>query len=368
MYIGRMRLDDGDLLTSLYEGMFEQPLWQSFLEKLRARTGASYATLIFRPIDDQNSFVELYAGKRPPEHLRQLFFEKFERDPLPHRQMREGRVYALTELLDPDNATQQAFYEELLVPSGMRYLRTMRITEPNGVTAWLSIASDRDFSAAIAARLAVLAPHVRIALRSFVALERERFRSAVTSRAIRNLNFGWLTLDAQCRIVDSDEHAERLLERSGILKRGRYNRLTPALPAIDREIAELVRSFARGEGGRPKAININRDPWMDILVAPFSERSVSTNYTPVAIVYLRGDSQSNVDRYEQLVDLFGLLPSEARLAWAMAQGLSIAEAAKELGLSVETARNYSKKIYAKTGARGQAELVRTLLTSVLALA
>ena len=44
------------------------------------------------------------------------------------------------------------------------------------------------------------------------------------------------------------------------------------------------------------------------------------------------------------------------------------EAAADLGLTVETARNYSKKIYAKTGARGQAELVRNILTGVLALA
>ena len=70
---------------------------------------------------------------------------------------------------------------------------------------------------------------------------------------------------------------------------------------------------------------------------------------------------------EQLVDMFGLLPSEARLAWLLAQATSIRDAAAALGLSEETARNYSKKIYAKTGASGHAELVRVIMTSVLAL-
>ena len=69
----------------------------------------------------------------------------------------------------------------------------------------------------------------------------------------------------------------------------------------------------------------------------------------------------------QLVDLFGLLPSEARLAWLLAQATSIADAAEALGITVETARNYSKKIYAKTGAKGHADLVRIVLTSVLAI-
>ena len=71
---------------------------------------------------------------------------------------------------------------------------------------------------------------------------------------------------------------------------------------------------------------------------------------------------------QDLVDLFDLTPAEARLAWSLAQGLSIAEAAEAHGLTVETARYYSKKIYAKTGARGQVDLVRNILTGVLALA
>ncbi len=68
-----------------------------------------------------------------------------------------------------------------------------------------------------------------------------------------------------------------------------------------------------------------------------------------------------------MVDLFGLLPSEARLAWLLAQATSIADAADALGITVETARNYSKKIYAKTGAKGHPDLVRIVLTSVLAI-
>ena len=58
---------------------------------------------------------------------------------------------------------------------------------------------------------------------------------------------------------------------------------------------------------------------------------------------------------------------EARLALALCRGMSISEAAEEFGLAVGTARNYCKSIFSKTGARGQAELVRIVLTSVLAL-
>ena len=44
-----------------------------------------------------------------------------------------------------------------------------------------------------------------------------------------------------------------------------------------------------------------------------------------------------------------------------------AQAAIELGFTIETARNYSKRIYGKTDTRGQADLVRIILASVIAL-
>ena len=63
-----------------------------------------------------------------------------------------------------------------------------------------------------------------------------------------------------------------------------------------------------------------------------------------------------------------LCPSpQRRVLWLRAQATSIADAADALGITVETARNYSKKIYAKTGAKGHADLVRIVLTSVLAI-
>lgn len=86
------------------------------------------------------------------------------------------------------------------------------------------------------------------------------------------------------------------------------------------------------------------------------------------IAYVHGDNWHAVDRHEQLAELFGLSPREAKMALALSRGMTIAEAAVELGLTVGSARMYSKMIYAKTGARGLPDLVRIVLRSVLAFA
>ncbi|MCB2015583.1 MAG: helix-turn-helix transcriptional regulator [Sphingobium sp.] len=347
--------------------MFEQPLWHGFVTGLMAQTQASYATLIFRPIDG-NDTVRMSAGSSALDKMQQLFIQEYGDPPLPNNQMREGRVYALQELVDSSDAWMQAFNEKVLKPAGMNSLLAVRTVEPGGAHAWLSITGENNFNAADAALLTNLVPHIRIALRSFIALEQERFRSAVNSSVFGRLNFGWLTLDTKCSILDMTSNMEQLFQRTGILRRGRYDRLMPASPAIDRELTALVKQITDGQSCPPKALHLSRDPWMDMLVAPVQKPMISGGRAPVAIAYVSGDRESQADRHEQLADLFGLLPSEARLAWELAQGTSIADSGKALGLTLETARNYSKKIYAKTGARGQAELVRIILTSVLAIA
>ena len=346
-----------DLLVPLHEGMFEQPMWRGFLARLRAEAGAEHAGLILRP-PEGNGVIELSSGSEAPAPLR----------PLLSAAMREGRVYAREELAELVGGGAQAAGDGLEPASGLEHVRSVRVREPGGWSAWAVVAGGRPFGAAVGSLMTALAPHIRAAIRVLASLERERMRSSIGADAVRRLNFGWITIDARCRIVDLDEQAERVLQQSGRLGRGAYDRLTPAAPAIDRELTALAKQFAADPEQRPRAIRLSRDPWIDMLVAPLRVRAIVAGTAPVAMIYLSGDGSSTADRCEQLAELFGLTRGESRLAWSMARGLTIAEAAAETGLTVETARFYSKRIYAKTGARGQADLVRHILRSVLALA
>lgn len=361
-----MPTGESALITELHDGVFEQPLWGRFLESLRVQTQASYANLIFRP-SENGPMVQLYAGTPLAEHLQQIFRERFGIDPLPHYQMREGRIYTMEELTDPRNAVQQAFIRDVLAPGGMQFMRSVRVTESSGVDAWLAVLDGKDFNASTSALLSRTVPHMRIALRAFVALEKGRIRSSIASEAFGRLNFGWLTLDPQCRIVDMTPNINAILQHTGLMRRGRYGRLTFASTIVEREVAHVVKSITTGMMGATRVFNISRDPWTTICVASVPLRLLSPGSPATAILYVSGDHWSRSDRCDQLVELFGLLPSEARLAWTLAQGNSIQQSAELLGITVETARNYSKKVYSKTGTSRQAELVRIILSSVLAI-
>lgn len=362
-----------ELIEPLIEGMVEDPLWSTFITRLRHRVRADYASLVFRPLPfgtPQNRVIHLCSGRQSPPIVSQLYRESLYRsDPMPYHDMRDGRVYALPDLLRGDDPEHEAYRRQLLVPSGMNMMRMMRVVEASGVSAWLSISRRRgDFSPADEALVAGIAPYLRAALRSYVALERERTSALVANEAMNRMNFGWVTLDAEGRVLDSDRQGANMLAGSSMLLRGRGGHLTAREPHVAREIAQAVRTLVGEPQSRPRAIVLSREPWLDMLLVAANIRPGTTRPAPALVAYVHADHWSTADRCDQLCELFDLIPCEARLALALSRGMSIAEAAAELGITEQSARTYSKRIYAKTGARGQADLVRFLHRSVLAIA
>lgn len=365
--------DAADLVEPLIEGIIEEPLWSTFIGRLRHRIRADYASLVFRPLPEgtpENRVVHLFSGKRSPEIVSQLYRDSlYKSDPLPYHTLEDGRVYATAELLKVDDPDHESYRTQMLAPSGMNILRMMRVQEASGISGWITVSRRKsDFDPEHDAVLAGLAPYLRAALRSYVAIERERINASVATEAIRRMNFGWLTLDADGRILDTDVHGANLLSVSGILLKNKSNRLTARSPEIAREISEAIRALVADPHGRPRAIVLSREPWLDMLLMSANIRSGTTRPAPTLIAYVHADSWSSADRCEQLGQLFDLIPCEARLALALSRGMRIAEAAVELGITEESARTYSKRIYSKTGARGQPDLVRFIHRSVLAIA
>lgn len=364
-----MELQDAELVEAVLEGAFEQPLWGTFLGLLRARTASDHVSMIFRPPDRPLSeALHLFSGGR--ERTVQAVYARYlpTLDLLSDFGMSEGRAYAFDELYPPRNPRHDAFYREIVAPSGIRSARVIRVMERTGVSAWLTVSRrGADYDPSVSRLIEALAPPLRGSLRYYIALEHERLRSAIAASAMRSLHFAWLTLDAAGTIIDGDAEAEVVLTRSRVLSRRPNGRLAARPAQLHREMHEAIRRLAADPGASPRAMTLSQDPWLDMLLVPARQTRLTAK--PAAIVaYIHGDSWRVSDRCRQISDLFGLSSSEARLALALSRGKNLEEAAGELGLSLETVRTYSKKIYAKTGARGLPDLVRILMRSVLAFA
>lgn len=283
--------------------------------------------------------------------------------------MIEGHVYALDELLCKGDPAHEAYLREIMTPSGMNRARMVRVEEPGGVSAWLTITRRKgDFESRDNSLLRRIVPYLRSVLHSYMVLERERLNAMLAGDAIKRLSYGWITLDASGHILETNDHGRHILDSSVALRRDAHGVLRVSCPKLGRCLLETIKTLAETSTAKPRAIVVSRDPWMDMLLVPAGRTAISAKSMPAVVAYIHGDNSLSSDRCEQLIQLFGLLPSEARLALALGRGMSISEAAREVNLTVESARTYSKKIYAKMGARGHSDLVLFIHRSVLQIA
>lgn len=364
------RMLTDELLIALLDGSFEEPAWSGFLEKLRRLTSADYASLIFRPPGAPSGVVHLFSGTQSPIVIQQLYRANFDKqDPTPYHSMSDGRVYSLSELLRRDDPLHDAFYEQIVIPSGMSELRTVRTVEASGVDVWLTITRrEGDFRQQDEALLAQIAPYLRSVLRAFIALERERVNGVLAGEVIRRLNCGWIALDAEGKVLETDARGEQFLSDSGVLSRNARGYLKASSIESGEKIVDVVRELTSAPGARARCVILSREPWIDMLIVPADQAAHSAKSIPAVIAYVQGDIAASGEPFEQLCRLFKLSVNEAKLALALARGLSMAEAAQALDLTLETTRTYSKKIYAKVGARGQVDLVRIIHRSLLRIA
>ncbi|MDR2858719.1 MAG: LuxR family transcriptional regulator, partial [Novosphingobium sp.] len=133
--------------------------------------------------------------------------------------------------------------------------------------------------------------------------------------------------------------------------------------------AQMLNAACRELSGAPltarRVIRLDERTGKDMLLrpAPISADSLTGLGYVIGLVRLsRREETTGAARVAAAT--LGLSEREGALAEGISRGLSILEAGHALQLTPETARNYTKRIYAKTGASGQADLVRLLLTGL----
>lgn len=361
---------ENSLVTLVHQGVVAIDGWTGFIEALRGALGALHANLTFRRTDAPMSDSTSYASGGPIEHMSRLYLDSFHRDdPLPYYQLAPGRVYTLSDIFGPDDQAVRGRFSELLGFSGNPQLLIVRITEPGGANAWLTvIRNDVPFGEEERAVLTHLGQHLAIALSVYVRLADTEARLASYTSAMDRLSVGIMTLAKDGRIIDCDAIVSGLIANGDIMARDPHGRLVLSDKAAARALTTALRDFAQEPAGRPRAVRLSEQQRADMLLLPVADRPATGRFTPVLRAYVHTDVKPMHDTIETLVEMFRLTRSEAKLALALAEGYSLAEAAGVLGFTPETTRTYCKRIFQKTGTRRQAELVRALLTSTLRLA
>lgn len=106
-------------------------------------------------------------------------------------------------------------------------------------------------------------------------------------------------------------------------------------------------------------------PALEVRIAPLACDAMWTRLPrPAALVLIGDPSDRPRPSARLLAELYGLTPTEARVAIALASGIQVRAIAAHLEVQPNTVRVHLKAIYAKTHTTGQVDLVRRLVSGL----
>jgi len=229
---------------------------------------------------------------------------------------------------------------------------------------------DRDFGEEEEALLRALLPHVQQAARLFMKISGFAASNRMLHDAIDQLRTGVAFCNRDLRVHWMNEAARAMIGRSAhvTLAGGQLR----CVRAEDREeLRELVReALAGGPSGQwLTVVGRREDNPLQVMAVPGQfAPPAGVPETPGAMLALLMSEPSRAPDFSagDIAALFDLSPAEARLAAAIAQGLSLADYSRQRGVSIGTARIQMKQVLAKMQADRQANMVRQLCGSISA--
>lgn len=359
-----------ELVLPLLEGIHESPPWGGLLRELVARTYARRAYLIIRLAnagkDQEPSAVHVAAPRAamdPPLDYRKIAAL----DLHPYGKIRPLRVYSLEEMLDYDHPDRLASQRAALQDMGVHYARFLRVSAGGAADAWIVLVRERDdFSASAVATLSAIAPHLTAGLKTLARLIEQRLQVALAQSALQRLGIGQMAFDETGRVMAADAHAGALLsfvpEPAPV-----PGRRLALIPAISQALENTCAAIAAGRADSvPLPLDAHGGLWLLLRKADLVLEQPCA--VPAAVGVLRTYRREDAAKARHaLAMIYGLSVNEASLAHQLSLGETILEAGRQLRLTPQTSRSYSKRIYAKTGASSQADLVRLILSGLAPL-
>lgn len=356
--------DETDLLLPLFRGLTEERPFATFLDRLQRRTKADYIGLILRTghgahVDWQAFHAGLdlaaHAQEEGPLNIHTL-------DRFHYENLRPRRVYAIAEFIDHDPVYRTKCTERMLA-LGIADERVVRMPDIDDVSTWLLMARACPCNAADSALLSSLVPFIEETMRAYVRVEGLRLRAEVSVQGLARSATAWMVMDREARLLSIDPHLDGWMQENLDYSPRIGERLRALGAPTERELIVAASHFAGESPGAARPLLLYDAPRLEALLTSTTDLTRRS-----MLVLCRLPNARTKESVERLARLFGLPPREAELAVTLNEGLSISEAAQRMGLTVETARNYSKRLYTKLGVRGQPELVRLVCDSVAVMA
>ena len=289
-----------------------------------------------------------------------------------------GDWFACEEHFDEAFVAASPFYQDYLIPLGARYLYGSKLHDDENSTVLighLSRTGNPPLDAGEKEAFRRLSSHLRKALNMKEALEAAAGRQSVGAELLEKVRQPMILIDNQRRITYRNRNAAELLARRQIVLD-----LDGVLTCRDADSDLDLTVAMRNLGLVPistlgdqvalqdrRVLRIKRKDGHQVAATLIALRPESTmgsfGRIPQALfTVFEPGAPVDIDPFI-LSTTFDLTPAEARVAAMIVGGSSPERCADEFNVKISTVRSQLVSIYRKTGATGQADLVRMILSA-----
>lgn len=345
-----------DLADLLFSGLVERPMWQSFLVRLAQRLGGGQAAFVIAPhrqtVGESAVVVPRGCSEEP-----------------------------FSSLLDIESFAAQAFNQPQSLSHQSGDYIALRLPLDTDRAIWLVFVASEGGSACLAqdwqAVLDALLPLLQRIVRLYLVIGESERRRRIAEHVLETSGVGVILVDSTGSIMTINAAAHAIMAHTRVL--GIHDGRLRATRQSDQQLLQKhvrqkaeEQSLRAADPGCYAAFALLRDDHplpVTVMVRPGPAFGpVSAPLRRSATIILRDPARRLRLAAPDLEQLFDLSPAEARLAQLLADGLSIEEAALQLGVARNTVRSQLQSVFAKTGTNRQGDLVRLLLSSAATLA
>ena len=354
------------LVGQIYDAAVDPAQRGAALEQVAGFVGGSAATILSR--DAARLSIEIHQHYGTDSRFRELYRDRYvELDPLldRHLDLPVEQTMGVADVMPYSESVATSFYREWVEPQGAVDLATVTLERSNARTTILQVMRGRSRGTvddAMRERMRLIAPHIQ---RSRVMGRHIRARShtvADLAEVLDCLSTAICLFDAEGRVVHANAACRKMLA-DGDLFAIVGDRIVVRNTQSDRIFRSFFDVLANGGAGSPERRKIelmtsaNGQHYLAHAFPLTRERSLQRDGA-ATVLFLQKASMAPQLATAAIAAAFKLTPSELRVLMAIVELGGVPDTATKLGIAETTVKTHLGRLFEKTGAGRQADLVK----------
>jgi len=370
-----------DIIGHIYDAALDRSAWYTVLEAIASLTASKSAILLYQD--------------HKPEHTSVLSSYGFDAKWLTLYDEEHGAIDPVYEIMveaavagelvaiscvnrdKGDMFCESRTYQEFYKPQGVFHLAGTCLIQQENSSTWLGFQRTKsapEYQPDILSLVKKLVPHLQKALHIYRRHTEAVVKNDAFASSTDTMQMGAVFFNHQCQISYCNKSASAIINQHPAIAMQNQH-VFATIDECDKKLrsAIIAASQANLDGAFINSIAVGlKSPdslaILPVLITPIHQSNFSPYISEgaiAAVMTLTDPDHILLTSPELLSTIYNLTKSEADVAIALANAMSVKDIAEEKGVQLTTIRSQVQSIYAKMDVKTQAQLIKTLLYSPL---